>query len=631
MTTSTPRALGEAALNLDTEAGQPAPVEFESGLIAQAAVRNPLEPSGKRLPFGWRWIGRLLLLRRWQVMYVLTMTGIIYALSLVFPVCTQKAVDTIVAGRTGLELAVLAAVAVLSTALESALHYWRQGLVNGLGTFLDRRVSRRVFTHLLRLRIDGPAFRSGDTMNHFKQAEKIRDFVLFEVPRALFDFGGALVAMAMCFYYDLAVGIAIALAGPAVILAASKQFRSFEALAENYYSAIGVRQNALAETVNGIATVKALALESARTRRWEATTNDMLTKFGALREAYRSFFLRVQTASRGVTLLVLVVGCWQLFRGNLTIGELVALQLLSGRIAYPLMAGSDFYRSYKDVDVAIHQIAGFVAQPRENAAVRPALRSFGTGGIRISNVSLTYPGSASPALRDITLSLPERGMIAVVGRNGSGKSTLIRVLLGLRRDYSGRVEIGGRDLRDYDPRWLRSRIGVVDQDTVLFAGTVRENLISGRKIHEEVLREALRRSGALDFVEALPGGLDAELAENGRSLSGGQRQRLSIARAFLRDPHFMLLDEPTTFLDAEAAVELEKQFKASARKHLILIVSHHLAATRHAGRILVLEAGRIVGDGPHERLLQAVPQYASLWGDYARSLGKLSPWPENCD
>src|SRR5262249_10320555 len=196
--------------------------------------------------------------------------------------------------------------------------------------------------------------------NHFKQAEKIRDFVLFEVPRALFDFGGALVAMAMCFYYDLAVGIAIALAGPAVILAASKQFRSFEALAENYYTSIGVRQNALAETVNGIATVKALALESARTRRWEATTNDMLAKFGALREAYRGFFLRVQTASRGVTLLVLVVGCWQLFRGNLTIGELVALQLLSGRIAYPLMAGSDFYRSYKDVDVAIRQIGGFL-------------------------------------------------------------------------------------------------------------------------------------------------------------------------------------------------------------------------------------------------------------------------------
>src|SRR5262249_3869612 len=156
----------------------------------------------------------------------------------------------------------------------------------------------------------------------------------------------------------------------------------------------------------------------------------------------------------------------------------------------------------------------------------------------------------------------------------------IRVLLGLRRDYSGKVEIGGRDLRDYDPRWLRSCIGVVDQDTVLFAGTVRENLISGRKIHEGALREALRLSGALDFVEALPGGLDAELTENGRSLSGGQRQRLSIARAILRDPHLMLLDEPTTFLDAEAAVEIEKQFSASARKRLILIVSHHLAATR---------------------------------------------------
>ena len=157
-------------------------------------------------------------------------------------------------------------------------------------------------------------------------------------------------------------------------------------------------------------------------------------------------------------------------------------------------------------------------------------------------------------------------MIALVGRNGSGKSTLIRILLGLRRDYSGTVEIGGRDLKDYDPRWLRSRIGVVDQDTVLFAGTVRENLTAAGRCAEPALRQALSFSGALDFVEALPGGLDAELSENGRSLSGGQRQRLSVARAMIREPRLMLLDEPAAFLDAEAAVALERQFAVWGRK-----------------------------------------------------------------
>jgi len=257
--------------------------------------------------------------------------------------------------------------------------------------------------------------------------------------------------------------------------------------------------------------------------------------------------------------------------------------------------------------------------------VNPPVRSLGAGGIRLSHVSLTYPGGASPALDDITLTLPERGMIALVGRNGSGKSTLIRILLGLRRDYAGTVEIGGRDLKDYDPRWLRSRIGVVDQDTVLFAGTVRENLTSSHPLTEAALREALTFSGALEFVEALPGGLDAELSENGRSLSGGQRQRLSVARAMIRNPELMLLDEPAAFLDAEAAVALEKQFAIWGRNGLMIIVSHHLAATRHADRILVLDKGRLVGDGSHEQLVETVPEYASLWADYARSLGTVSP------
>ncbi len=588
-------------------------------------MRNPFRAAGGRLPFGWRWIARSLLLRRWQAVSMLAMTGVIYAVSLVFPVSTQKAVDTIIAGRAGLELAAFALAALLSIALEAALSYWRQRLVIELGTFLDRRISRRAFAHLLRLRIDGAGFRSGDAMNHFKQAEKIRDFVLFEIPRALFDFGGALVALAMCFYYDLFVGLSLVLTAPLLILAVSKQIGGFDALAESFYTSIGVRQNALAETVNGIATVKALAVEGARMRRWEATTDDMLGKFRALREAFRSFNLRAQIGARSVTLLVLAVGCWRLFEGRLTVGELVALQLLSGRITFPLMASSDFYRSYKDVDVAIRQIAEFLTQPNETAAVSPPLRYIGAGGIRLSHVSLAYPGGASPALDDVSVALPERGMIALVGRNGSGKSTLIRILLGLRRDYSGTVEIGGRDLRDYDPRWLRSRIGVVDQDTVLFSGTVRENLISGRKLEEAALREALRFSGAQDFVEALPGGLDAELSENGRSLSGGQRQRLSVARAMVRQPDFMLLDEPAAFLDAEAAVALEKQFVAWGRSRLMLVVSHHLAATRHADRILVLEAGRLVGDGPHDRLVQTVPEYATLWADYSRSLGALEP------
>jgi ABC-type bacteriocin/lantibiotic exporter with double-glycine peptidase domain len=348
---------------------------------------------------------------------------------------------------------------------------------------------------------------------------------------------------------------------------------------------------------------------------------------GELRTAMRlhaNFILWAQIFSRSLTLIVLFLGCLRLYQGAITVGELLALQLLAGRVTWPLIRAGDLYRVYKEVNIAIRQVGGFLDQPREQAAITPPLRHIGPGGVAFSRVSLTYPGAAHPALQDITLNLPERGVVALVGRNGSGKSTLIRILLGLRRDYTGTVTIGGRDLRDYDPRWLRSRIGVVDQDVVLFSGTVRDNLTIGRRVSEQRLREALLFSGALGFVEALPGGIDAELAEGGRSLSGGQRQRLSIARAMIRNPRIVLLDEPTAFLDAEAAVALERRFTEWGRDRLLLLVSHHLAATRNADRLLVLDAGRLVGEGSHERLLATTPEYASLWADYARSLDAVT-------
>ena len=587
---------------------------------------NSFEPAELRLPFGWRWIGRSLLLRRWQSLSVLLITGAVYAVSLVFPISAQRAVDDIVAGRVGLELAVLAVLALVSIALEAALHFRQQRLIIELGTFLDRRISRRAFTHLLRSRIDGASFSSGEAMNHFKQAERIRDFVLHEVPRGIFDFGGALVALAMCFYYDIAVGLTVLLFCPVLVFATNKKIRSFQATAETYYTSIGVRQNALTETVNGIATVKALALEGARMRRWETTTKDMLTKLRAVRQQYLGFNLRAQILARSMTVLVLSVGCWRLFQGDLTVGSLLALQLLSGRITFPLMMFGDFYRGYKEADIASPANSALPWPVRERAAVHPPVRRFGSGGIRLSKVSLTYPGAASPALKDITLALPERGMIAIVGRNGSGKSTLIRILLGLQRNYVGHVEIGGRDLKDYDPRWLRSRIGVVDQDTVLFAGSVRENLISGRQLDEADLRESLRFAGALEFVEG-PTGRPRyrsllKMAARCRAGNGSVYQlpaRWCVIRTsccWMSPQPFLMRRLPWRLrsgsppLDATASCSLSRIIWPPPGMRIVSWCCKEVASSVKAHMT-----------GSFRRFRNMPP----LWSDYVRSLGETSP------
>ncbi|SMF57014.1 ATP-binding cassette, subfamily B [Tistlia consotensis] len=587
------------------------------------------ESTEDRPAFGWRWIGRTLLLRRRQSIAVAALTGLAYGVGLVFPISIQKAVDAVVGGHAATGPVVgLALLALAAAGLEAAVSFAHQRLLIRLVTFLDRRISRSVFAQLMRVRQDGAGFRSGEMINHFQQATKIRDFVLTQVPRVVFDAGGAVVALGLMLWYDPLIGATLVVLSGVFAWATRGQRGRLRRVKDDYYAAIGERQNVLSETVGGMATVKSLALEGHRMGRWEAATARMLDQLGAVMALGRTFQLRAQLTSRLLTLLVVGLCLWRLFSGDLTVGEMLALQLLAARVTRPILALGDLYRGYQEADVAISRIGAFLAEPREQAAVRPALRRLGPGGIALSEVSLTYPGAARPALDRVTARLPEQGVVAIVGRNGSGKSSLLRILLGLRRDYEGRVEIGGADLRDYDPRWLRSRIGVVDQDTVLFSGTVRENLCVGRPAGDATLRRALRFAGALELVEALPGGLDAALSEGGRSLSGGQRQRLSVARAVVRDPCIALLDEPTAFLDAEAAVELERRLADWGRERLLILVTHHLAAARHAERILVLDEGRLVGDGRHDDLAAAVPAYATLWRDYLRSLDSEPPHAE---
>lgn len=220
-----------------------------------------------RSSFGWRWLGSSLALRRRQVVRLLLAIAASYGVGLVFPVATQRIVDAIVAGRADLPLLGLAVLAILSIGAEVLLTAFRGRLIIALAVFLDRRMSRRVFAHLLRVRIDGAGFKSGDVLNHFQQITKIRDFVLHQVPNTVIDAGGALVAFGLVFHYDVVVGTVLVLAAPIIIVVASNQISGIWKSAKAFYAALGVRDGTLAESVTGLPTVKALALEAGRMRR----------------------------------------------------------------------------------------------------------------------------------------------------------------------------------------------------------------------------------------------------------------------------------------------------------------------------------------------------------------------------
>ncbi len=576
-------------------------------------------------PFGWAWVRHSLRLRKWQLLTVIVLTMVVYAAGLVFPLCTQQAVDLIAAGTVGMQLIWLGTAAVVAIAVEAALTGLRQKLVIRLTSFLNRRISRKAFLHLMRRRIDLGTTPAGDALNRFQQADKISAFVMQLAPQVVFDVGGAVVSLLLMLYYDLVIGLVTLLAALASSFVLRNQLGEIDPLAEQHYKTTGKRQGMLSESVAGIITIKALALEAQRFKQWNAVTDTVITALHRLYDQVRRFNVSAFTVMRTVNLIVLAAGCYRILHQQLTYGELLALQLLAGRVISPLLWYGDVLRQYQEARVALTELGRFMAEPLERPSIRPPWRQLGDGGIAVRNLTLHY-APAKPALDNVSFALPARGRFALVGRNGSGKSSLIRVLLGLQRGYTGDVAVAGHDLRHYDPRALRARIGIVDQDTMLFSGTVRDNIAAGvAGADDGHIRRALSFAGALEFVETMPDGLNAEVEENGRNLSGGQRQRLAIARAVIRDPRLVLLDEPTAFLDAEAAVALEQRLAAWARDRLLILVTHHLAAARSADAILVLDQGRLVGHGSHAALLRDCTPYAALWSDYVRSMeGELA-------
>ena len=580
----------------------------------------------KKRGFDWAWVWRRLLLRKWHLAAVLLLTVCVYAAGLVLPIFTQRAVDIIAGGTASLELVWLATGALVAIILEAVLTSLRESLVIRLCSFLERRISRLAFLHLMRMRVDLGKFAAGDVLNRFQQGDKIPMFALQLVPQVVFGVGSAVVSMLLMFYYDAMIGLVMAMVVVASSAMLRKRLGRVDVLAEGHFKAYGERQSVLSESVTGLATIKALALETERFARWRAATDKVVSVWQEFCDQLRHFHVSARMATHVVTLIVLLLGCYRIVKHQLTFGELLALQLLAGRVVAPILSSADVFRQYQEAKVALTELGSFMAEPHERASIRPPVRELRRGGIAVRNLTLHYAPTARPALDNISFTLPRRGMFALVGRNGSGKSSLIRVLLGLQRGFAGDVVIAGYDLHHYDPRSLRSRIGIVDQDTILFAGTVRENIAGGiARADDARIDRALAFAGAQGFIGELPNGLETELEENGRNLSGGQRQRLAIARAVVRDPHLVLLDEPTAFLDAEAAVVLEKRLAAWGADRLLILVTHHLAAARNADAILVLDQGQLVGLGSHLTLLRECGPYAALWSDYARSLeGELA-------
>jgi subfamily B ATP-binding cassette protein HlyB/CyaB len=369
-----------------------------------------------------------------------------------------------------------------------------------------------------------------------------------------------------------------------------------------------------------------MAVEPVMQRRWE----EQLA--GYVHSSFQVVMLNTigsQTAAminKVTVVLILFFGAKMVIDGKLTVGELVAFNMISSQLAAPVLRIAQLWQDFQQVRISIDRTSDILNTTPEPGQTDQAQLPDIIGHIRLEGVSFRYRLDGPPVLRDIDLDIPAGEIIGVVGSSGSGKSTLAKLIQRLYVPETGRVFVDGHDLALADPAWLRRQIGVVLQESVLFNRTVRENIaLADPGMPMERVIEAARLAGAHEFIAALPEGYGTMIGERGASLSGGQRQRMAIARALVANPRILIFDEATSALDYESEAAIQANMRRICRGRTVLLIAHRLSTLRNASRIVTIERGRIVEDGSHSQLLAAGGRYAKLWALQTADLDSLEP------
>jgi ATP-binding cassette, subfamily B, bacterial HlyB/CyaB len=452
---------------------------------------------------------------------------------------------------------------------------------------------------------------------------RVRAFLTGKLLSTLLDLITLCVLLPILFYLNATLAWIVLVCAVIVTLIILAFLAPLKALYSRITAAESGKSATLGETIVGIRTVKALALEPQRSAQWDervAEAGKSQLAFGKLANWPSTL---VTPFERMMGLGTMMIGAYLAMRdtSGYMVGSLFAFMMLGGRVAQPLVGLARLVEDYEEVRAAVWEAGSVLNRPLEVDAPSGGLRPQFAGAIEFHDLTFVYPGAKVPALDRVSFSVPPGTMLGVVGRSGSGKSTIARLLQGINREYSGFVKIDGVDLREINLRHLRQNFGVVLQDNFLFRGSIRDNIIAGRpglSMRDAV--RAARLAGAEEFIERMPNGYNTYIEEGSPNLSGGQRQRLAIARALIHNPRVLILDEATSALDPDSEAVVSANLMRIARGRTMVIVSHRLSSLTDCDQILVLDEGKIVDIGPHDILLERCSLYRQLWMQQNRHL-----------
>lgn len=574
-----------------------------SGQLLTVASRASMMAELARFDFSW-FIPAVVKYRK-LLLEVLIVSFFLQLFALVTPLFFQVVMDKVLVHHAMTTLTVITVGLVAITLFNVVLAGLRTYVFAHTTSRIDVELGARLFRHILALPLAYfEARRVGDTIARVRELENIRNFLTGQTLTSVLDLLFTFVFLAVMFLYSGWLTLIVVISLPLYAIWSAAITPALRARLNEKFVRGADNQAFLVETIAGIGTVKATAVDPRMVRTWDNQLAGYVTAGFRVTHLANIGQQGVQLVQKLVTVAILYWGAQMVINGTLSVGQLIAFTMLAGQVSMPIVRLAQLWQDFQQVGISMERMGDILNTRTEAAGSRMALPPI-KGRITFENLSFRYRPDTAEVLSGINLDIRPGEIVGIVGRSGSGKSTLTKLVQRLYVPERGRVLVDDTDLSLADPAWLRRQLGVVLQENFLFNRSVRENiaLIDPGMPMVRVIKAA-ELAGAHDFILELPEGYDTIVGEHGASLSGGQRQRIAIARALVANPRILIFDEATSALDYESEHAVMANMRAICQGRTVLIIAHRLSTVRHANRIVVVDKGRIVETGTPDELLK---------------------------
>jgi ATP-binding cassette subfamily C protein LapB len=528
--------------------------------------------------------------------------------AMAMPLFTMNVYDRVVPNNALETLWVLVVGIAVVVIFNMILSTARAHVIDSASKRVDVRLSALIMERVLDLRMEGRPVSVGSFAANLRSFEAIRDFIASASITTLVDLPFVILFLLVLAWISpwmlIPPVVAIVLI---VLVSLAAQFR-METLTMASYQAASQRNATLVEALTGFETVKTLNAQGAMQRNWERSTEFIANISSKLKLMSSTTVGFVGAMQQLVSVAVVTIGVYLAQESFISMGGIIAASMISSRCLVPLGQVAGLMLQYQNARTSLGSIDGYMQLPVERPETAEFLhRPVFHGAVEFRDVTFSYPGAAQPVLKNVSFKLAPGEKLGIIGRIGSGKTTLEKLILGLYQPTEGTVLLDGVDVRQVDPADLRRAIGYVPQDPVLFYGSLKHNIAMGAPYADDAtILAAAEVAGVSDFANVHPDGFDMLIGERGESLSGGQRQSVAVARALINDPPVLLLDEPSSNMDHQSESRLRKQLAGAAANKTLFLITHRTALLELVSRLIVIDAGRIVADGPKDQVVEAL-------------------------